>query len=550
MTTTTAHDRLPSAPPHPGRPSLLGRASLGAKLIGLVAVLSAFSVGLGTFASLQINHLKTEAAALATSQATVTQSLAALKDALWSVRSDANLMAAYVGEDNAPQQEKLQASYDRFDAAAQDFETTFVDAYGEVPADWASFTSTYAEYRPLVDGEFMEAALADDGARWAEVRQTSGLADTGAALVGALTAVGDEVTAAAADANAVAEAKAQTALLVTVAILVVGVLVGAALGVVLARSIRRSVLEVKHAADAMATGDLTVEATVRSSDEIGRMAASLATAQAALRELVARTVDSATLVAAASEELSAANTQVAAGAEETSAQAGVVAAAAEEVSRNVQTVAAGAEQMGASIREIARNANEAAAVAAGAVDASHTTAATVSALGESAKEIGDVVKIITSIAEQTNLLALNATIEAARAGEAGKGFAVVAGEVKELAQESARAAEDIAARVAGNQSQVESAVEAIGEISRVIAAINDYQMTIASAVEEQTATTIEMTRGIGEAATGSGEIAANITGVADSASSSTVVLAQMSTSTDELARMAADLRGRVSAFTY
>ncbi len=532
------------------RPSLLGRASLLQKMIGLVTVLSFFSIAIGAVASVQISQMKRDAADLARSQATVTQALAALKDALWNVRSDANLMAAYVGADNQPQLEKLHASYDGFDTAAQAFVTAFTAAYGRAPSEWETFTSTYAEYKPLIDGEFMEAALADDGVWWAKARKTSGLADTGAALVAALTTVGDEVTAAAADATARADANAQRALVVTMTVLGVGLAVGAALGVVLARSIRRPILEVKRAADAMATGDLTVTPVVHSSDEIGQMADSIATAQGALRDLVAGTVDSATVVAAASEELSAANTQVAAGSEETSAQVGVVAAAAEQVSRNVQTVAAGAEEMGASIREIAKNAHEAAGVAARAVATSQTTSATVAALGESAREIGNVVKVITTIAEQTNLLALNATIEAARAGEAGKGFAVVAGEVKELAQESAKAADEIADRVAGNQTQVEAALTAIGEISAVIAAINDYQMTIASAVEQQTATTLEMTRSIGEAATGSTEIAGNIVGVAEASANATTVVAQMSTSTDELARLASELRGRVSAFRY
>ncbi|MBE9941128.1 methyl-accepting chemotaxis protein, partial [Cellulosimicrobium cellulans] len=163
---------------------------------------------------------------------------------------------------------------------------------------------------------------------------------------------------------------------------------------------------------------------------------------------------------------------------------------------------------------------------------------------------GDVIKVITSIAEQTNLLALNATIEAARAGEAGKGFAVVASEVKELAQETAKATEDIARRVEAIQGDTVGAVEAIGEIADIIGRINDYQLTIASAVEEQTATTNEMSRGVQEAATGSSEIAGNITGIAAGASSTAQAVEQMNGSIAELARMAAELRGRASRFTY
>jgi methyl-accepting chemotaxis protein len=248
--------------------------------------------------------------------------------------------------------------------------------------------------------------------------------------------------------------------------------------------------------------------------------------------------------------MSATSEQIAASAEETSAQAGVVAAAAEQVSRNVQTVATGSEEMGASIREIAHNAAEAARVAAGAVGVAQETNATVGKLGESSTEIGNVVKVITSIAEQTNLLALNATIEAARAGEAGKGFAVVANEVKELAQETARATEDISRRVAAIQSDTEGAVDAIGQISQVIGQINDFQTTIASAVEEQTATTNEMNRNVTEAATGSGEIAANVSGVAQAAQVTTEGVAQTQTAVAELARMSTDLHTQVSRFTY
>lgn len=322
------------------------------------------------------------------------------------------------------------------------------------------------------------------------------------------------------------------------------------LAVLLTRSIVRPVREVAHALDAMATGDLTVTANVRGSDEIAQMAHALANAQSSLRETLAAVATASGTVAAASEELSASARQVAASSGETSDQAGAAATAADAVSQNVQDVAAGADQMGASIREIAQNASQAAKVAADAVQRSSSAAVSVTDLGRSAEEIGLVVKAITSIADQTNLLALNATIEAARAGEAGKGFAVVASEVKDLARESARAAEDIAGRIADNQVQTAAVVEAIEQISAVIAQIDDYQTTIAAAVEEQTATTNEMARGVADAAQGSGQIATNITSVAASATASRDVLGQMGDATGELARLSADLQTRVAAFRF
>ncbi|GAA1652367.1 methyl-accepting chemotaxis protein [Georgenia ruanii] len=318
----------------------------------------------------------------------------------------------------------------------------------------------------------------------------------------------------------------------------------------LAMSIRRSLQKVGASVDALADGDLTVHADVTSEDEVGRMARSLARAQTGLRTLVADLAATSNAVAAAAQALASAGSQLAAGSEQTSEQAGTAAAAAEQVSHNVQTVAAGAEQMGASIREIATNANEAADVATRATEVAASTNATVTKLGTSSQEIGNVVRVITSIAEQTNMLALNATIEAARAGEAGKGFAVVASEVKELAQETARATDDIARRIQAIQTDSAGAVEAITEISSIVSSISAHQLTIASAVEEQTATTSEMLRGVGEVASGSEEIAANIAHVAQTTASGYGAMTQINASIDELAKMSDDLRTRVAQFRY
>ena len=178
------------------------------------------------------------------------------------------------------------------------------------------------------------------------------------------------------------------------------------------------------------------------------------------------------------------------------------------------------------------------------------TPETIAKLGESSQEIGNVIKLITSIAQQTNLLALNATIEAARAGEAGKGFAVVANEVKELAKETTKATEDISQKIAAIQGDTQGAVAAIQEISSVINQINDISNTIASAVEEQTATTNEMGRNVSEAATGAQEIARNMSVVASAAADTTRGAGDTAQAASELSRMAAQMQQLVGQFRY
>jgi methyl-accepting chemotaxis protein len=298
---------------------------------------------------------------------------------------------------------------------------------------------------------------------------------------------------------------------------------------------------------AASQGDLTRDVGVTGQDSIGQVGEVLGSFFSELRTSISAIAQNAQALANSAEELSSVSQQMSANAEETSAQANVVSAAAEQVSKNVQTVATGADEMGASIKEIAKNA---AKVATSAVKVAADTNATVGKLGESSSEIGQVIKVITSIAQQTNLLALNATIEAARAGEAGKGFAVVANEVKELAKETAKATEDISQKIEAIQGDTQGAVEAIGEIGAIINRINDISSTIASAVEEQTATTAEITRNVAEAAKGSNEIAQNITGVAQAAQSTTAGANDSLGAAGELARMASELQGLVGRFTY
>ena len=298
----------------------------------------------------------------------------------------------------------------------------------------------------------------------------------------------------------------------------------------------------------IADGDLTVRMRAGRRDEIGDAGDALDQLFSVMEGVVYAFSGNTANLTAAADQLSATSRGLSGAAEETSSQAGLASSSAEQVDASIQSVAAAVEQMTASIHEIASNAHEASRIAAEAVSAADDTGATIDSLGGSSAEIGEVVKVINAIAEQTNLLALNATIEAARAGEAGKGFAVVANEVKELARETAAATEDIERRVATIQTDTGRAVTAVGDIGGIVRTIHGIQTTIATAVEEQTATAGEIGRNISEAAVGSSEIARNIAGVASAARSTSEGAATTLEAAVQLRRTASELEATLRQF--
>lgn len=323
-------------------------------------------------------------------------------------------------------------------------------------------------------------------------------------------------------------------------------------------------------------GDLTKRIDDHSGDETEEMANWFNQFVGQVQEIIKEVSGNASNVTSSSQTLAGISNQMATNAEQTSDTANSVAAASEEMSSNmnsvaaameeastnVNMVAAATEEMSSTIDEIAENTEKARNVAANAVTRTTRASTQVEDLGKAAREIGKVVEAITDISSQVDLLALNATIEAARAGDAGKGFAVVAGEIKELARQTAEASGEIKSRVEGIQTTTDGTVQEINDVSEVVNDINSIVSTIATAVEEQSATTREIVSNVAQASVGLGEvnenvaqssqvsaeIAEDINGVTHAASGISTSCSEVNTNSQELAGLAEQLNQMVNKF--
>ncbi len=333
------------------------------------------------------------------------------------------------------------------------------------------------------------------------------------------------------------------------AISIVAMLLGLTVTVLMAKSMIRPLTLATELVSRVARNDLTAQVVVTTTDEAGQIGAALNEMVDNLRSTVRSLHDDSFSLTAAATELSRISEQVTANSAQTHGQAARVGESAEQVTNDVHSVAAAVEEMDASMMEISRNANQATLVASRAAQAAKATNATVAQLGESSAQISDVINVIMGIAAQTNLLALNATIEAARAGEAGRGFAVVAQEVKDLAQQTSKATEEIGVRIAAIQNDTDSAVKAILSIGETIQEIDMLQSVIAGAVTEQSAAIGEISRNLSTATVATQQISSNIGQVATAARDTTSGATETAVTAESLARIAAGLRTVVERFT-
>ncbi len=336
--------------------------------------------------------------------------------------------------------------------------------------------------------------------------------------------------------------------LVVLPLAVVGMLAGLIFAAWQASAIARPVIATALVLGRVAQGDFRDSMTSTRQDELGDMARALGATVTALRAAIGAVATEAGRVAKEAQGVEQVSANIATAAEENAREAQTAATGAEEVAASTNTVAASAEEMASAITEISRSVNEVSGITREADSKAVAASDEMAALGKAGAEIGSVVQIIRGIAEQTNLLALNATIEAARAGDAGRGFAVVASEVKALARQTADATVRIEELVAGVQGRTVTAQGAIGAVAEVVKRIAEIQSSIASAVEEQSATTKEITRAVSDVSVGVSEITRSVGGVSAAASAASRTATEARTAAANLLTVSKELDAVVARF--
>ena len=553
---------------------MLSRLSISAKLIALVSVLLLSLVALGTYSIIEMRTINKSTQEIRGNWLPSIRLLGEMRTQAARFRA---VLRDYLP---GPDETEMLDIQKNIDARSRDFVKAF-EAYGKLATtseEQAMYQDLGTEWKAFRAGadEVISAARKYDFAQARKLNATK-VVKVGRAMDAALAKIVVFNDKGADRAGDTATSEYERAFLVMLSGLVILILLGATAAFLIVRDVTKGIASVVEPMQLLAQGDLSPEIPHQGKKtEIGKIAATLqvfkealvakkAADAAAAEEATAKmqraeTVDGitrkfesmigelVTSFSSASTEMESSAGTLTKAADVTQQLSTSAANGSRTVSESIQSTAAATEEITSSVGEIGRQVMESSRVAQRAVQQAEKTNSSISELSAAAARIGDVVKLITAIAEQTNLLALNATIEAARAGESGKGFAVVAGEVKDLARETARATEDIARKVEAIQADTQGAVAAIDRINEIISAINDHQATIASAVEEQTATTNEMSRSVTEAAQGAGEIAGNITGVAVSARTTSEALQQVDKATRDLAELASGLQGRVAAF--
>jgi methyl-accepting chemotaxis protein len=555
--------------------AVLVNASIRLKVIGILTVILVGAVAMGLFSVAQLSSVDREAGTIRNDWL---PSVARLGTVAAVTERYRLVEASFIA---APTKAAKDEEIKTVDSVVVSIDEAFADyaklvSTGAEAELYEAFKKAFADYRAKSKANVIDAAAAGKDTEASEYFRSQGRTDF-RALREVLAKVIDYNLKGGQDAAARGQAAYDRGFLMTTVSIAILLALGAAGAWLLIVTVSKPIQTLNGVMRRLADHDLSAAVSeTHRKDEVGQMAVTvqvfkdgliradrLAAEQAeeqAAKER--RTVAIETLIRSFDDAVSASLRTVASAATEldgtahgmseiarqTSLQATNVASAAEETSANVQTVASATEQMTASIHEIGSQVSRSTQIAARAVTEADRTNTTVRGLAEAAQRIGEVVQLITSIASQTNLLALNATIEAARAGEAGKGFAVVASEVKNLANQTAKATEDIALQINAIQTATGGAVDAINGIGATIREMNEIATGIATAIEEQSAATGEIARNVQEAAHGTQQVSSNIGLVTASANEAGSASSQVLDAAGELSRQAETLNREVEDF--